>query len=289
MEETINVDSEIKKILDTTPFNSYDDLFSAINSGKASIKLSNSACRQISQIEKPLYSNLGLFLGFIPSIFFTIWYSVNTGNFWTLFLILLELLLPYIVYLCLGFNLKVHYLSYIVFLANFFIKVPVFLNLLAFILLFSYWGVTFWEKSLYVRAIKILRYKQDAFLWGYSSNNLAIADCFGNLYYKAKLHNSNDTTSTVDSKDVIYELMNKSGMSEQICTDIYTILTYYTENQKDIAENHIQTKLIPHLKEEMDITNVGLAFGMLIDDIALSKEDAQRYSEEVIIEIVGNE
>lgn len=177
---------EVKNILSKTPFKSYMDLFSSVYAGKATLLLSNSACRQITQIVKPIYANMGIFLGFIPSLILTIWYSIQIENFWFLFLILLELILPHLIYFFQNFNCKIHYIAYFVILLSFFIDIPAIIFLLVLILLFSYWGVTFWKRSLYKEAIQILSVREDVFVWAYNSNNLSISDCFGNLYYKFK-------------------------------------------------------------------------------------------------------
>lgn len=85
----------------------------------------------------------------------------------------------------------------------------------------------------------------------------------------------------------ISELMIRSKLSKEICIDIYNILTDFKLSRRETAFNKIQNNLIPDLKKDGNMGNVGIAFGMLIDDIALTKEEANYYSTKVIEEILN--
>lgn len=95
----------------------------------------------------------------------------------------------------------------------------------------------------------------------------------------------NSNFKTAD--DIIAELMHRSNLSKLICTDIYYILLDFKFSNRNTAYTKIYSNLIPHLKFENKIGNVGIAFGMLIDnDIALTQEEALNFSEMVMKEMV---
>ena len=91
------------------------------------------------------------------------------------------------------------------------------------------------------------------------------------------------------SEEIIEELMTKSGLSKQICTDVYQILTCFLYNDSQLAYDKIDNLLIPHLEESNNIGNVGIAFGMLIGENALSKEESTAYSSKVIETLIEKE
>lgn len=105
-----------------------------------------------------------------------------------------------------------------------------------------------------------------------------------------RLHNTQNNSYYSDFKTadtIIIELMRRSNLSKLICTDIYYILLDFKFNNKNSAYNKIYSTLIPHLKLENKIGNVGIAFGMLIDnDIALTQEEALNFSEKVMKEMI---
>lgn len=85
---------------------------------------------------------------------------------------------------------------------------------------------------------------------------------------------------------VIFDLMKESNLSYKICKDICKIVIEFKNGNIEDGYTNINSQLIPDLKEEGNITNVGIAFGMLIDDVALSKEESTEYSQKVIKEIL---
>jgi len=91
--------------------------------------------------------------------------------------------------------------------------------------------------------------------------------------------------SPSDIDIMINDLVGKSGLSKQICSDIYNTLIFFSAEKRETAYNYIEEKLIPNLQNENNIANVGIAFGMLITDYALSKEEADGYSVMVINKI----
>lgn len=94
-----------------------------------------------------------------------------------------------------------------------------------------------------------------------------------------------DNSPSQDS--TIMELMKKSNLSKSICTDIFNILTLFENDKAEDAYTKIQTDLIPDLKIEKKYSNVGIAFGMLINDKALTKEEAITYTNLISKEIIN--
>ena len=179
------MEQSIDRILKHTPYNSYDDLFRAVFNGKATIRLSNSACRQIGETEKPILANFGLHFGFIPSAILTIGFSIYSANYWLLLLLLLELVFPFAIYLLNGFKIKTWPIALIVLIVDLFIlKMPLGVFIATLSWLICSWVISWWQKKIYVLSVKILQYKEDAFEWAYNSHNLFIEDCYGNVYDK---------------------------------------------------------------------------------------------------------
>ena len=85
-----------------------------------------------------------------------------------------------------------------------------------------------------------------------------------------------------EAKNVINELMKKSQLPQNICTDIYMILLQFSNNNKKNAYEYINEMLIPDLIKNNHTGDVGIAFGMLIDEIGLTQEEAKNYSVEVM-------
>lgn len=89
-----------------------------------------------------------------------------------------------------------------------------------------------------------------------------------------------------NSKIIINQLMIKSNLPQNICTDIFVILKQFQNGQRDTAYNTINTTLKSDLITNNHISNVGVAFGMLIDSIALTQEEAIQYSTKIMNEMV---
>lgn len=85
-----------------------------------------------------------------------------------------------------------------------------------------------------------------------------------------------------EAKNVINELMKKSQLPQNICTDVYMILLHFSNNNKKNAYEYINEMLIPDLIKNNHTGDVGIAFGMLIDEIGLTQEEAKNYSVEVM-------
>lgn len=181
------MEQSIDRILKHTPYNSYDDLFGAVFNGKATIRLSNSACRQIAETEKPILANLGLHFGFIPSAILTIGFSIYSANYWLLLLLLLELAFPFVIYLLNGFKIKAWPIALVVLVVDLFIvKMPLGVLIAVLCWLICSWVIAWWQEKIYVLSVKLLRFKKDAFEWAYNSHNLFIEDCYGNRYDKLR-------------------------------------------------------------------------------------------------------
>lgn len=85
-----------------------------------------------------------------------------------------------------------------------------------------------------------------------------------------------------EAKNTINELMKKSQLPQNICTDVYMILLQFSNNNKKNADKYINEMLIPDLIKNNHAGDVGIAFGMLIDEIGLTQEEAKNYSVEVM-------
>ena len=108
------------------------------------------------------------------------------------------------------------------------------------------------------------------------------------LKHQKKEYKPFETSQSNFDNSIIYirRLMKKSELSELICTDIYNILMDFINNNTDSAYAKIYSDLIPHLKNENIIRNVGIAIGMLVDDIALSEGEALQITQKVMEEMV---
>lgn len=111
-----------------------------------------------------------------------------------------------------------------------------------------------------------------------------IQEFYNSLQCNYPQNNSNNN----NNEKIIQELMTRSGLPRQICTDIFEILVCFTYNDKDLAHSKISTQLIPHLKELNDIGSIGVAFGMLVGENALTSEESTNYSSKLIEELVVN-
>ena len=85
-----------------------------------------------------------------------------------------------------------------------------------------------------------------------------------------------------EAKNAINELMKKSQLPQNICTDVYMILLQFSNNNKKNAYKYINEMLIPDLIKNNHTGDVGIDFGMLIDEIGLTQEEAKNYSVEVM-------
>lgn len=102
----------------------------------------------------------------------------------------------------------------------------------------------------------------------------------------------NQSKQDIDNNNkekIIQDLMTKSGLSEQICTDVFEILVCFAYNDKELAYSKINNQLVPHLRETQDIGSIGVAFGMLINEKALTQEESTQYSSKLIEELIINE
>ena len=178
---------EIERILQNTPYNSYEDLFGAIYSGKARIGISLSACRQIATINRPFFANYGMHFGFVPSALLTIALSLSIENHMLLLLLPLEFMFSFAVYLLRIFKVKPWPIAAIILLVDLFIiKTPLYVFILTTSWLLCCLACRIWQKKSYSLSIKVMQCNTDAFEWAFNSHNLTIEDCYGNTYNKAK-------------------------------------------------------------------------------------------------------
>lgn len=103
------------------------------------------------------------------------------------------------------------------------------------------------------------------------------------------LNCNNIEDSNSEQSKIIQELVDKSGLSYELCTDVFEILVCFLYNDKKLAYSKIEEQLIPHLKKNPNIGDIGIAFGMLIAENALSEEESKKYSSRLIEELMMNE
>lgn len=169
------------EILNSLPFNTYNDLFNAIQNQKATIKIMRSDCTQIAGIRHPLFSNLGIHIGFAFMLVLLIFLSITFNNYWLLIWIPINFILTYII----TYIPLLTKISWTVLLLDLFIiKLPffIFISSLNIIIISSLYNI--WWNKVYKQAITELKYNQEAFLWSWNRCGLAIEDCFGNTYSK---------------------------------------------------------------------------------------------------------
>lgn len=224
---------EIEKIMQHTPYNSYDDLFGAVYSNKAKIRLSNTACREIASIETPIVANFGMHFGFIASAIMTIVMAICFSNYWLLLLLPFEVIFSFAAYLLHNLKIKTWYIALIIVICDlFFMRLPTFLLVTSLSWIMCSWSVSWWAKKAYITSIKILKRNQDAFIWAYNSNHLLIEDCFGNVYSKIQQN---------QAKQPAYERLLKvikiGTDAENIDDAISLFSTFYKNKGKDIPDN----------------------------------------------------
>lgn len=253
----------IDNILKHTPYNSYDDLFGAVYSNKAKIKLSNNACREIAKIEKPVFSNLGLYLGIIPAAITTIGISLYTSKYLLLLLLILDLFLPLVIYLFSNLNIKINWLAYVLLICDLFVfRLPLAFPIISASWVMCSWMVKIWGQITYKTSIKILQYNTDAFLWAFNSHNLLIEDSYGNVYSKTSLNNCEQSqykkllkllkfTTNVRNVDEAIDKFSSFYISKGI--DIPLDFYYYDNN---ISEEKKLEKLLKILEYGTGVTGI---------------------------------
>ena len=107
----------------------------------------------------------------------------------------------------------------------------------------------------------------------------------GALLYKKD--NANNTSHFQDKENVIKNLMDRTGLSEIICTNCYDILLLAQYHSKEEAKKMIDDTLIPHLKQEQIMSNVGIALGMLVNDMLLTNDEAKELTVQTINEMIN--
>lgn len=265
--------TEIDNILRYTPFNTYDDLFGAVYSNKAKLKLSNTACREIARTEKPFFANLGLYLGIIPSAIITIGISLYTSNYFLLLLLLLDLFLPLIIYFFNNLNIKTNWLAYVLLICDLFVfKLPIVIPIISVSWLFCSWIIKIWERHIYKASVNILQYDTKAFLWAFNSCNLLIEDSYGNAYSKNTIKNNHKLNqyekllklfkSTANIRDIDEAIKRFSSFYINNGIDIPLEL-YYFDNS--ISEEQKCENLLKILEIGMGVTGIENVKNKLID------------------------
>lgn len=250
--------SDTKKILKDTPYNTYEDLFSAVYNNKARIHLSNLACREISRTEKPIFSAWGLYLGIIPSSIITILLSIGYQNYYLLLLLLLEFIFPITIYFLKNLMIKIGWFTLAFFLFDLLIlKVPFPITTTCWLI--CYWIAKKWGQSIYKTSIRILRDDESLFVWAFESHNLQIEDLYGNIYSKSNQREDNEPVTKEKSSKVPHskELTDKDYQTMLKCIN-FSIGLYKNEfeneddNRTDEEKND-DLETIQSLEELYDI------------------------------------
>ena len=95
------------------------------------------------------------------------------------------------------------------------------------------------------------------------------------------------TNGISNREDIINTYMERSGLSKEVCSYIYNILILAQNGDNYSARKMIHDVLIPQLKNENIVSNVGIAFGMLTNDILLAQDEAEILAKQVMSEMVG--
>lgn len=178
---------ELETILEDTPYNSYEDLFTAIYSNKAKIFISNRALRDIAYSERPFTVSYGNYFGIIPSIVLTVIVAIDQQNLFLLLLILLELILPFTIAFLNAFKIKSIWVAICIIIIDlFFFELPIAIPLLAACWVINAWLLKKVERSLYKTSVRLLQNDIDSFVDAYYSSELTIEDCYGNRYSHSK-------------------------------------------------------------------------------------------------------
>lgn len=178
----------MEEILSNTPFNNYEDLFNAIYSNKATIKINRSDCNNIAGINHPYFSAFGLYIGLLFNVIITIIYCIFINNYWLLLSIpvffILPMFAPYIKFL--------NTMAWIFLIIDLMIlQLPIWVAVFTANIIISFLFYKFWWNITYKNCIKELEHNKDAFLWCWNRYGLFIEDCFGNIYKKDFKTNSN--------------------------------------------------------------------------------------------------
>ncbi len=89
-------------------------------------------------------------------------------------------------------------------------------------------------------------------------------------------------------EELVRRIMDKSGLSEKISTDICIIMDAFITESKEKGIEKINMLLVPDLKEEGNTKDVATAFAMLInDEKGLTREECLKYSRDIVLEMVG--
>ena len=261
-----NIDIEINNIFSKLPFNSYEDLFTAIRNNKANFKFNQSTCSQLASVKHQLFGNLGNLIGFVITTILLIIYSIYFNFYWDLLLIPFNLVLSYlIVYLP-----KLKKIAWIIIIIDLFlIKLNSFFFILALDIILLYFFYNIWWKKICKYSFEELEYNKEAFLWAWNRNGLAIEDSYGNTYFKYKLDNMNDnvmTENNLDSFSQILELLKTNLEVSSIEDIIYKKYTFYKEQGIDIPKNLSLIDNISQTEKENNLIKI-LELGLGIDGV----------------------
>lgn len=195
----------MEEILSKLPFNSYLDLFNAIKSKKATIKIKRNDCMQIAGLKHPYFSALGMYAGFLITTIILILLSFKINNFWLLLYVPINFILSFLIV----YMRKIKNICWIALIIDlFFIRFPNFILILCLDIIAISFFYDIWWNIIYKQAIKELEYNQEAFLWSWNRLGLAIEDCYGNTYSKFNNNPNNNYNKLKLDKNKCEELSN---------------------------------------------------------------------------------
>ena len=193
----------MEEIFNKLPFNSYYDLFNSLKNGKANIKMLRSDCCQIASIRHPYFSILGMYIGFIITMFCLIYLSIKLQNYWLLSLIPINFILSsFIIYVPI-----IKTISWVMLFVDLFVlEFPIWVLITCLNIIFISFGYNIWWNIVYKQAIQVLQCNEEAFLWSWNKCGLTIEDCYSNYYNKLNI-SKNDNIQTNNNSDTV-ELLN---------------------------------------------------------------------------------
>ncbi len=112
------------------------------------------------------------------------------------------------------------------------------------------------------------------------------------LVFTFKIANTSNSVSlelTPEEELTINNIVKESKLPRELCIMLYDIFqSFMIYKDKNIPYTKIETQLIPYLKKEANI-QYAIVFGMLVHEKALSEEEAESYTKEIVTYITTQE
>lgn len=222
----------IDDIMNKLPYNSYADLFSAILSGKADMKFQRSDIMEVASIQKPHFSKLGIYIPFLLSLAFIIWFCVQVNSWWLLLTIPLNFLLTFSI--C--HMPKFHRISFVLIVLAFFINIPLWLLTWGVSVLIIHYTYNIWWSIVSATAVKELTINEGAFVWLWNRYSICIIDSYGNTY--SRTYTSSTSDEHKQNKEEVYNFIKERADQMNLTPEEYiSKVKAYEEYQKNNKGN----------------------------------------------------